>query len=344
MQKRETFLIKHKFNNHPNCKLTMNSKRGQEPRKRKATKNPVLPEEEAEVDSILKERARRGKKQFLCSWMDGAEPQWVDGDQLENTPVLREWEYSADDDKEIRDSPKEIERKCQQLKEWIGDAKRVCWLLGAGISAPVLPTFRGKGGLWTRNPTENTASFTDAEPTVAHKALLELEKAGKVYLCATQNYDGLSLKSGFPAEKLSELHGNIFVEKCEKCATRYVREYEVVKDDAEDHETGRTCDRKDCKGMLKDNIVHFDESLPWKELSLANAKFVAADLTVVLGSSLRVHPAAGLPFKSKRRRRLPPKPKAVIVNLQETPMDDEADLLIHATCDEVLQFLTKKTG
>jgi len=77
---------------------------------------------------------------------------------------------------------------------------------------------------------------------------------------------------------------------------------------------------------------------PW--LAVANAKSVGADLSIVLGSSLRVHPAASLSCKDKKRHRgLPPKPKAVIVNLQPTPMDEEADLIIRATCDEVIRLL-----
>ena len=160
-----------------------------------------------------------------------------------------------------------------------------------------------------------------------------------MYWLATQNYDGLSLRSGFPDNKLSELHGNIFVETCPKCLIRYTREFEVPLESSTNHETGRDCDDSDCDGKLCDTIVHFDQSLPWKELSITNANFSGADLTIVLGSSLRVNPAADLPFKSKRRKRFPPKTQAVIVNLQPTPRDDEADLVIRATCDEVIAKL-----
>jgi len=71
----------------------------------------------------------------------------------------------------------------------------------------------------------------------------------------------------------------------------------VVLSAARDHETGRCCEAAGCGGALRDNIVHFDEALPWHQLKMANAKFVGADLTIVLGSSLHVEPAASLPFK-----------------------------------------------
>lgn len=79
---------------------------------------------------------------------------------------------------------------------------------------------------------------------------------------------------------------------------------------------------------------------------MANAKFVGADLSVVLGSSLRVEPAAGLPFKAKRRARVvegaPPRSRSVIVNLQPTPRDGEADLIIRARCDDVLDAVARE--
>ena len=309
------------------------------PSRTKKRKAPPV-EEVADVDRILDQRSRKGKNEYLCSWMDGAEPQWVDGDQLEGSPVLQEWEYAASNmGEEQSDTPQVIEAKCKELKGWLGEAKRPVFMLGAGISAPVLPTFRGKGGLWTRNPTQQSTSCADVEPTEAHRGLVELERQGRVYWLATQNYDGLSLRSGFPDHKLSELHGNIFVESCPKCLTRYTRDFEVPLESSINHETGRVCDGPDCDGKLCDTIIHFDEALPWKELSMTNAKFSGADLTVVLGSSLLVNPAADLPFKAKRRKRFPPKPKAVIVNLQPTPRDDEADLVIRATCDEVIARL-----
>jgi len=291
----------------------------------------------------ISERAvKRSKHQFLVSWMDGAPPQWVDAKYLQGTPALDEWEIAEEDEAEVFDTDTEVRRKARILAEWLKEAKRPVFMLGAGISAPVLSTFRGKGGLWTRNPVWKAPKRGFPQPTLAHRALVELEKKGFVYFCATQNYDGISPRSGFPADKLSELHGNVYVETCERCCEKYHRSFQVDLSTSTNHETGRFCEKKGCGGALKDNIVHFQEPLPWHALKMANAKFVGADLTIVLGSSLRVEPAASLPFKAKMRRRYGQKPKAVIVNIQKTPRDSNADLVIHAKCDQLMDLISKE--
>ena len=326
----------------------------------------------AEIGSIIDERGnpakaggnkskakkKKGKRkgvsvrphEFKVTWSDGAPPQWVDACYLEDTTALEDWRDAEDEVAEDPDSPDELKAKLSELTGWIGRAKRPVFLLGAGISASVLPTFRGKGGLWTKNagtyvPPAAPKVGERPEPTRAHRGLVALEQAGHVYWLATQNYDDLSSRSGFPASKLSELHGNIYTETCPKCEQIYHRDFEVELATAKNHETGRTCDVDGCGGKLKDNIVHFEETLPWHELKMANAKFVGADLAVVLGSSLRVEPAASLPFKGKRRSKYGGfdggRPKSVIVNLQPTRLDDEADLVIRASCDEVVDHLAR---
>ncbi len=109
---------------------------------------------------------------------------------------------------------------------------------------------------------------------------------------------------------------------------------------SKNHETGREC--PDCGGALFDNIVHFGEALPWSALTMANAKFLGADLSIAIGTSLLVEPAASLPFKSKRRKKSLPRPRAVIVNLQPTRLDSEADLVIRARSDDVLSRVCKE--
>jgi len=332
---------------------------------KKSNKKSVTTEE-AEIECILDERGggttssssssssrrnnkrrkRNPKHEYLCAWTDGEDPQWVDAKYLQNTRALEDWEEAEDEQIEHHDSPIDLQRKCQTLAQWIKAAKRPCFLLGAGISAPVLPTFRGKNGLWTKGKHKNKkasvkVSDNDVQPTKAHRGLVALEKNGFVNFLVTQNYDDLSSKSGFPENKLSELHGNIFTETCEKCNTKYHRNYEVPLETSQNHETGRYCDA--CGGILRDSIIHFDEPLPWHELKMANAKFVGSDMTIVLGSSLNVEPAASLPFKSKRRTRMgKDKIKSCIVNLQKTPNDDEADLLIRGDCDKVIDAIAKE--
>ena len=111
---------------------------------------------------------------------------------------------------------------------------------------------------------------------------------------------------------------------------------------SKDHETGRFCSK--CGGALFDNIVHFGEALPWNALTMANAKFLGADLSIAIGTSLQVEPAASLPFKSKRRKKNAPRPRAIVINLQPTRLDCEADLVIRARSDEVLSRICKAFG
>mmetsp|Transcript_12989 Transcript_12989/g.17092 ORF Transcript_12989/g.17092 Transcript_12989/m.17092 type:complete len:349 (+) Transcript_12989:141-1187(+) len=325
---------------------------------KKSKRNATMVTHEAEIDRILDERCTTkrqnpGKKkqkikEYLCAWTDGENPQWVDAKYLKGTPALEDWTEAENDEPEEFDKPEVLQQKCQQLANLLQHAKRPTFMLGAGISAPVLPTFRGKHGLWTKDAHLNqkaNAKVSDdlVAPTLAHRGLAALERSGYVYWVATQNYDDLSLRSGFPASKLSELHGNIFTETCEDCHKIFRRDFEVPLDESQNHETGRTCDK--CHGTLRDNIVHFEEALPWHELKMANAKFVGSDLTIVLGSSLNVEPAASLPFKSKRRRSSRTTQRAnhvCIVNLQKTPYDDEADLLIRGTCDNVIDVIAKE--
>lgn len=325
----------------------------------------------ADVDCIIKEKtAKTGAKSYLCTWMDGAEPQWLKEEDLEGTEALEEWRELEEEVPEEFDDERAVEQKCAKLVEWLRASKRPSWLVGAGLSASVLPTFRGRGGLWTRGRNNVAAPLPPAkkmkkeksdgpdllQPTFSHHALVSLESAGHVNWVASQNYDDLLLRAGFPADRLSELHGNLYMEVCDKCRHTYHRDFEVALPSAVDHETGRFCDQTMagkggeehvCGGALKDNIIHFDEQLPWHELTMANAKFLGSDLTVVLGSSLRVEPAASLPFKAKRRRRraegVAPI-RCVIVNLQPTPRDGEADLIIRARCDDVLTRVAAALG
>jgi len=312
-----------------------------------------LCKEEAEIDCILDERKvgkkkKKQKHEYLCAWTDGQEPQWVAALYLKGTPALEEWKDKEDEEPEIFDAPSVLSEKIQELTQFLKTAKRTSILLGAGMSAPILPTFRGKDGLWTKNAHLNSkidAKVSDGlQPTLAHYGLVALEKAGYLHHVSTQNYDDLSSRSGFPGAKLSELHGNIFTETCDDCHKTYHRDFEVPKDDSEDHSTGRSCG--DCGGILRDSIIHFKEDLPEEDLSLAKKCFAESDLTIVLGSSLRVEPAAGLPFRKKKRKIAGQSRKqdvtACIVNLQHTPYDSWADLIIHGTCNQVMDAVAKE--
>lgn len=126
------------------------------------------------------------------------------------------------DDEEV------VNEKCATLADMIKSSKHVVVHTGAGISTSAgIPDFRGPNGVWTleekgEKPSMNIA-FEDAVPTKTHMALKALIDAGHVKYVVSQNIDGLHMKSGLSREHLSELHGNIFVENCNKCRTQYVR-------------------------------------------------------------------------------------------------------------------------
>ena len=107
--------------------------------------------------------------------------------------------------------------------------------------------------------------------------------------------DGLHRRSGLEPAHLSELHGNCFLEVCKKCKKEYLRGYDVCKtvENFRDHLTGSLCES--CGGELIDTIVHFNETLPPKELESAISHSEKCDLSIVLGTSMLVNPAAQLP-------------------------------------------------
>ncbi|XP_044110481.1 NAD-dependent protein deacetylase sirtuin-6 isoform X5 [Neovison vison] len=125
---------------------------------------------------------------------------------------------------EIFDPPEELERKVWELAQLVWQSSNVVFHTGAGIStASGIPDFRGPHGVWTMEerglaPKFDT-TFESARPTQTHMALVQLERVGLLRFLVSQNVDGLHVRSGFPRDKLAELHGNMFVEECVKCKT-----------------------------------------------------------------------------------------------------------------------------
>ncbi|OWK12521.1 SIRT6 [Cervus elaphus hippelaphus] len=156
---------------------------------------------------------------------------------------------------------------------------------------------------------------------------------------------GISTASGIPdfRDKLAELHGNMFVEECVKCKTQYVRDTVVGSMGLKP--TGRLCTMaksrglRACRGELRDTILDWEDSLPDRDLTLADEASRNADLSITLGTSLQIRPSGNLPLATKRRGGL-----LVIVNLQPTKHDRHADLRIHGYVDEVMTRLMKHLG
>ena len=152
--------------------------------------------------------------------------------------------------------------------------------------------------------------------------------------------DGLHRKSGIPAANIAELHGNTNVEICEECHREYMRDHRVrTAQKTKEHRTGRTCESTGCNGHLKDTIINFGEDLHPAVLELGRANSECADVCLAMGSSLRVSPANDMPKSCARNGG-----RLVICNLQKTPIDNLATLVIHAKCDDMMILLMKKLG
>ncbi|XP_069833997.1 NAD-dependent protein deacylase sirtuin-6 isoform X2 [Dendropsophus ebraccatus] len=267
---------------------------------------------------------------------------------------------------EMFDSPEDLHQKVKELADMVQKASHVVFHTGAGISTSCgIPDFRGPNGVWTLeekglNPKFDT-TFETACPSVTHMALLQLQKVGVLKFLISQNVDGLHLRSGFPRDNLAELHGNMFVEECKKCGKFPVLRWEVLSRGAvmgsqkQDYPqyvrdyvvgtmglkpTGRFCDvpkvrgLRACRGKLIDTILDWEDSLPDKDLNLADEACRKADLAITLGTSLQIKPSGNLPLLTKRKGG-----KLVIVNLQPTKHDRCADLRIYGYVDEVMSLL-----
>jgi mono-ADP-ribosyltransferase sirtuin 6 len=248
---------------------------------------------------------------------------------------------------ETEDAPDVLDEKMRELIALVRAARSVVVMTGAGVSTSAgLPDFRGPAGIWTledearkkrkkARPVDlagiSGASFETCVPTLTHRALVALEKHGTLDFLATQNVDGLHRRSGFERSKLGVLHGCVFTERCEVCGHEAFHDTDLG--GVSFQPTGNTCET--CRGTMRDTVLDWDDSLPSAEWGPAEAAFGKADLCLALGTSLRIIPAADMPALAD---------KFVIVNLQETPKDGEAALVIRAKVDGVMARLCGALG
>jgi len=206
----------------------------------------------------------------------------------------------------------DLDERIDSLARWVLEAKYLVVFTGAGISTESgLPDFRGPDGIWTRRDKgleTPRRDFSRADPNAGHRAITELQNLGKLSFLISQNVDNLHLKSGIRPELLAELHGNITRQRCRHC--------EFTMDRFEDQ---TECPL--CGGELDSSVVNFGQSLPRKDLADAYRHSRAADLFLVVGSSLVVYPAADMP-----RAALQAGARLVIINQGETPFDPQAHL------------------
>lgn len=235
--------------------------------------------------------------------------------------------------------------KIETLKSWIEQAHRAVFFGGAGVSTESgIPDFRSVDGLYHQKfdyPPETiiSRSFFDRrpeeffnfyrekmlllgfEPNVTHRVLARLEQEGHLAAVVTQNIDGLHQKAG--SRRVFELHGSVLRNYCMRCGRAYPATFI------------RDCPgvpRCDCGGIVKPDVVLYEEPLDEKTLTGAIKAISRADLLIVGGTSLTVYPAAGL-LRYYGGDRL------VLINRDETPYDNEASLVLHESLGEVFSRL-----
>ena len=235
--------------------------------------------------------------------------------------------------------------KLDTLKTWVDEAQRIVFFGGAGVSTESgIPDFRSVDGLYNQKfkyppetiishsffeerPEEFFAFYKEKmlplgfEPNVTHKVLARWEGEGKLLAVVTQNIDGLHQKAG--SKNVLELHGSVLRNYCVRCHRSYSAEF--VKN-------SRGVPRCDCGGIVKPDVVLYEESLDQDVMYRAARAISEADLLIVAGTSLTVWPAAGM-IRYYRGKRL------VLINRDETPFDREADLVLHEKLGEVFREL-----
>ena len=244
----------------------------------------------------------------------------------------------------------DIDTLVDKVADLIVQAERVAVFTGAGVSTESgIPDFRSPGGIWERfDPDDFTYQklisrpearkkwwrifqerelTTDAKPNLAHLAIAELDKLGKLDCVITQNVDNLHQKAGLPDDKVLELHGNMRWVVCLSCGKRYPAEQ--IRARLDEGEEIPECES--CQGILKPDIVLFGEALPEKVFEEASRRSSHADLFMVIGSTLIVYPAAYMPTYA-----VDSGAKLVIINLSSTPMDKQASVLIKAKAGETM--------
>ena len=241
-----------------------------------------------------------------------------------------------------------------KAREFLDRAERVVVLTGAGISTDSgIPDFRGPQGVWTLNPKAEKMSdiryyVSDPEvrrlswqsrlahpawtaaPNSGHRALVDLERRGKLDTLVTQNIDGLHQRAGNAPDKVVEVHGTLHKVMCLSCGWRgpMHETLERVRAGEEDP----AC--KTCGGLLKSDTISFGQALIPAVIERAMRAAADTDCLLCVGTSLQVYPIAGAVPSAKAAGA-----RVIIVNAQETAMDGLADVKLTDPISEVLPRL-----
>lgn len=233
----------------------------------------------------------------------------------------------------------------EQLKQIVKESDNIVFFGGAGVSTESgIPDFRSVDGLYNQKydyPPETILSHTffmkkpeefyrfyrdkmlclDAKPNAAHLKLAQLESAGKIRGVITQNIDGLHQAAG--SKHVMELHGSVHRNYCMKCHKFYSAE-DIL------HSTG--VPRCECGGMVKPDVVLYEEGLDNTCVEDSIAAIRNADVLIIGGTSLAVYPAAGLIDYYKGD-------KLIVINKSATPRDKYADILVQGAIGEIFSQL-----
>ena len=233
----------------------------------------------------------------------------------------------------------------ETLKKWVSESNHIVAFTGAGVSTESgIPDFRSVDGLYNQKfdyPPETIISHSfylqnpsyffrfyrekmlplGFEPNITHKKLAQWEREGKLSAVVTQNIDGLHQKAG--SKRVYELHGSVLRNYCESCRKFYPAEF--IRDCPD-------IPRCSCGGIVKPDVVLYEESLDQSTIEKSVMAIRSADMLIVAGTSLTVYPAAGL-IRYYRGNRL------VLINRDVTPFDDQANLVIHDQLGNVFSQL-----
>ncbi|GAC1391598.1 MAG: NAD-dependent protein deacetylase [Ktedonobacteraceae bacterium] len=248
-----------------------------------------------------------------------------------------------------------LQEHIHDAAELMQQAKRIVALTGAGISTESgIPDFRSPGSVWEKNPPTSYRDFLDkpearqrywqtrsnlsaqvraAQPNAAHMALAKLARRGVVSGIITQNFDGLHQDAGNNPEHIVELHGTSRFAGCTLCGKRSSMSDLQQRIDAGEVDPRCT----ECGGLLKAATILFGQRVPDEALTHAKELAEGCDLFLVVGSSLKVIPAATLP-RLALNRHVP----LIIINLQATTLDPAADVVIHEKAGTVLPAIVEQ--
>ena len=238
-----------------------------------------------------------------------------------------------------------MDQKIRLLKDWVRGSGNIVFFGGAGVSTESgIPDFRSTDGLYRQQydyPPEEILSHTffmcnpeeffrfyrakmlclNAKPNAAHRKLAQWEREGKLKAVVTQNIDGLHQAAG--SKRVFELHGSVLRNTCMRCGRFY---------DAQSILRSEGVPRCECGGIVKPDVVLYEEGLNQRTVRGAVDAIANADMLIVGGTSLAVYPAAGLVNDYTGNR-------LVLINRDETPLDGRAGLVLHGKIGEILELV-----